>query len=425
MKFDNVNLEDLRYTTPYFLLSESAIREKAERFYKAFSEYYDKIKIYYSVKTNYELEVLKIIKDMGFGAEISGRLDLFFARKAEFEPSKIVYDGPCKSEEDLKYAIHEGIGIFNMDSITDAKNLDKVFDAQARNLWGGKLKVGLRVNPELKGRYLTQLAEMYIGKFGVPISQAEKVFKKLLEFKNFEVVSIHTHIGSQILSPKPYVKTLDKVVNMLKSMEKIGVKIEEINLGGGFPSDTLIKTTIMNLALSKVGFSAGSNVPEIEEYANNIMNTFLEKIKVLKSEPYLAFEPGRYIASKAGLYISKVVDVKDDKWVFIDGSISHVPENIFFASRRIQSIKESENKKKFTVCGSSLNTGDIFSLNCKLPKNISVGDLVFIQDCGAYTFCKANQFIKLRCPIYLIRTNGKIKMIRREEEFEDINRLME
>ena len=213
-------------------------------------------------------------------------------------------------------------------------------------------------------------------------------------------------------------------MDLVGYIEHLGCKIEEINLGGGFPSKTLIKTTPKNLMLSMVGIESKEGIPELPYFANKIMGTFMKRLGELKSRPYLAFEPGRCIVSNAGIFVSRVIDRKDDKWIFIDGSTNHVPENIFFASRRVTSTRVAGKRRKFTISGRTLNTADILSLKAELPKSISIGDLLVILDCGAYTISRSNQFTLLRPPVYLIKSNGKIKKIRREENYNDIFRLM-
>ena len=412
--------------TPYFLLSEDKIRENGKQFKELFGritiEEGNKTKFYYSVKTNYEVEVLKILKDIGFGGEISGELDLFFALKAGMEGKDIIYDGPCKPDNDLIYAIKSNVNIFNLDSMTDAKNLKKI--AKSLDL-EHRVKVGFRVRPLLGSGYMSDLATGFAKKFGVPYEDARIYYLKLLNVKEFDVCSISTNIGSQILSPKHHIKALDKLCEIVRYLDNIGVKIEEINIGGGYPSPTLIKTTPLNLLLSKVGINREPKQADLDDFAREISQFFVKKINSLnlRTEPDLVFEPGRSIVSDAGVYICRVVDKKGN-FLFIDGTNNHIPESLFFARREVFTLRESDNNRNYVVCGRTLNTADIISQRARLPTNIRIGDIVIVKDAGAYTITEAKQFTMMRPPVYMAYSNGKVKKIRREETPKDIERLM-
>lgn len=414
---DGLNINQLAKDkkTPFFLFSEEALKRGFNEIVSSLKKNYDKIRIDYSVKTNNEVEVLKVLKGVGSCAEIAAGQELFLAKKAGFKPEQIIFDGPCKSKADLRLCLDEGIHAFNMDSLQELKNLNEVAKEK-----GVKAKATFRVNLGIKG-IMPNIAEMYISKFGVPIKQAYQAYKKALECSNIEIIGISTHIGSQLTSVKPYLIAIKKLCALAKELEKHNVEIKEINLGGGFPSQSLSKTTLQSLLLAKINIDLKQNVPSLSYYAETISKAFSEEVKELKSKPIIAFEPGRSIASPMGIMVSRIEVVKDNNWIFLDASANSIPENIFFAQREFLFADklDKSSKERYNIAGNSLNSADIFALNKKIPPP-DAGDLVIILDAGAYSISKANRFTTLNPPVYMFNKNQEIRLIRRAEKNEDL-----
>lgn len=401
--------------TPFFLFSEEAISTNLRNFQQSFSSSYSNIRVDYSVKTNNELVVLKILKELGSCAEVGCGHELYLVGKAGYSPSQVVFDGPCKTEEDLKYALREEIHAFNSDSMEEVQRINEI----AGRL-GKRANVCLRINLGMK-RVLRGLAETYVSKFGIPYKEVLDVYLKAMEFKNISVIGLHTHIGSQITSVKPYLNAVFKVVKLIGELESTGVRINEVNMGGGLPSQSLVKMTIPMLLLKQLGLSFKSKVPDISCYGTSISRKFANEILNLKSRPVLCFQPGRSIVSDAGILVSRIQVVKD-KWIFVDASKNFLPESLFFAERDfiIANKMGLKPKKKYNIAGCSVNSADILGLGKKLPP-VEIGDIVVFLDAGAYSISRANRFATLCPPAYLIKADGTLILIRRRETYEDIS----
>lgn len=418
LHFDGLNINQLAKDkkTPFFLFSEKTLKDSYNEIVNSLKENYPKVRIDYSVKTNNELEVLKVLNKLGSCAEIAAGQELSLVEKAGFRPDQVTFDGPCKSKEDLALCLDKGIHIFNMDSLQELKNLNEVAKEK-----GVKAKAAFRINLGIKG-IMPSVAEMYIDKFGVPISRALDAYKKALECENIEIIGISTHIGTQLTSVKPYLTAVEKLGNLAKELEKLGIDIKEINFGGGFPSQTLTKTTLPGMALSKLGIDLKKEIPSLKYYGETIAQAFSEKVRELKSEPELVFEPGRSVTSPMGIMVSKVKVVKkEEKWVFLDASTNSIPEMVFFAQREFLFANklDQQNYDKYKIGGVSLNSADIFALNKKLPEP-EVDDVVIILDAGAYSISRANRFTTLNPPVYMFDEVKNLRMIRREETYEDL-----
>lgn len=414
--FDGLNINQFAKNneTPFFLFSEKTLESNYNEIVDSLKKNYDKIRIDYSVKTNNEIAVLKILKNLGSCAEIASQQELFLAERAGFKPEQVTFDGPCKSKEDLTLCLDKNIHVFNVDSLQELKNLNEVANEK-----GVKAKVTFRINFGFKG-IMSNIAELYISKFGIPIKSAYGAYKKAIECDNIEVAGISTHMGTQLTSPKPYLMAIKKLCGLAKKLEKCNIDVKEINLGGGFPSQTLSKTTIQNFLLSKIGVTIKKVIPPLSYYGETISKSFSAEIKSLTSEPILAFELGRSITSSMGIMVSKIKVVKD-KWVFLDASANSIPEMIFFAQRELlfaDRVNEPA-EKRYNIAGSSLNSADIFAVNKKIAKP-EVGDLVIILDAGAYSISRANRFTTLNPPVYMFDKNKKIRTIRRAETNDDL-----
>lgn len=414
--FDSLDLTELaqKTETPFFLFSQNALESNYLRFVKNFSRGYQPISVYYSVKTNLELAVLKILADLGSDGEIACGHELYLALKAGIPPKKICFDGPCKTDEDLEYAVKQNIHLFNLESFEEAKRLDKVAKKLRK-----RVKVGLRINPKLSG-FRTGWVEKFIQKFGIALEDAFETYRQIARLANLEIWGVHTHIGSQITSVSPYVDTVKVISKLAKQLKETGIKLKEFNLGGGFPSGTLIKTTLPRLVLTQFGINWVRKPPSISEFGQKISTEFAKSMADLRLKPLLAFEPGRSLASSMGILVTKVKTIKN-KWLFLDTSMQSIPESLFFAQKEIipTSGLNRKSQKPFNIAGASLSTSDIFYLNKKMP-NLKLGESLVILDAGAYSISKAVPFTIANPPVYLVDKKKKIKLIRRRSSYEDI-----
>lgn len=406
-----------RYGTPFYLFSERTLERNYRELTSALAKNYPNFRIDYSVKSNNEIGVLKILHSLGSHGEIANHHELFLAQRAGFRPEQLTLDAPCKSRADIEECLKAGIYAFNLDSIEDLEDVN-----EAAKRLGKTAKVNVRVNIGLK-KILPDMAEMYIGKFGVLKKDAARICELANAASNLELIGISTHMGSQITSVEPYLKLAEGMFDVAREVEARGLNISEICLGGGFPSQSLQKTSIPSFVLSGVfGISRVKEVPALREYGERISQKFAELAKTMERPPVLVLQPGRSVASSMGVLVSEVKYVKG-QWVFIDASVSFLPESLFFAQRKILfpegQAKDGAKAGRFKVSGGSLNSADIFSMDVRIPKPAR-GDLALVLDAGTYSISRAQRFAVVCPPVYMLDKDGKIKMIRRAENGEDL-----
>jgi len=418
---DGYDLAELakKYPTPFYLISQGQLRDNYRRLRQAFASV-EGLETYYSVKSNFESIVLRTLAEEGCGAEISGALDMELAKRAGMQPNKVVYDGPVKPEADLRAAIEWGVRFINIESMTEARLISRIATEM-----GKKVKVGLRIDPQLSKPYYDKVISTYKEKFGLPIDQAEAAVVEIAKLPGLDFRCIMTHIGSQIFTPSRYLVTLEKIFALVGALEKRSIHIEEINMGGGYPAQSM-----RNLRMSRRFVFAQvmerfgrieKKTSSIDDFGTAISGKYHELVKSTGLHPRLTLEPGRCLCANAQTVIGNIKIVKND-WVFTDISINDVPENLFFSEWRFVVPGEkpdAKGGKAYNVAGPTLATQDVLYFKREVP-GAAEGRAVAILDAGAYSVARANQFTRARSAVYAINLAGEIEMVRRPETVEDV-----
>jgi len=267
--------------TPFYLYSHATLRQHFRAFDDAFADI--KHMTCFSMKSNSNLAVLKLLAMEGGGVDIVSGGELYRALKAGIAPAKIVYSGVGKRVEDLEYSLESGIYMFNVESTQEIVRLNEV----AGRL-GKRAKIALRVNPDVDPKthpYIsTGLKE---NKFGIDINEAPERYAMAAGLGNLEVSGVSCHIGSQLTEVRPFVDALKKVKDLISKLEESGIQIKSLDLGGG-----------LGITYEK------EEPPHPREYADAI------KRELGTADLTLIFEPGRVITGNAGILVTAVVYTK-------------------------------------------------------------------------------------------------------------------
>ncbi len=424
-----VNLVDLcnKYGTPLFVFDEASLIENYERFRRAFEKVYPKNMVCYSIKTNNNLAICKILREKGACTEVSSELDLHVALKAGFSGSKMIYDGPFKSKEALQKALENEILLINVESFQEMEKLNSVAEEI-----GLEQAIGLRVNPFkspsfFKGLHPNSLVEAgycYPScRFGFPLGEIRKTFEYLEKMKNLRLECLMVH---------PYQKAVITLLPLLKEAhEKFGFEIKYLNFGGGFDPGVTGSTGDFSLMLDffkrKLGLKSSldkrKTVPNIESAAKAIVESVRQNIGNLP-EPTLITEPGRFIVGPSGMLLVRVDHIKmagGYKWILVDGGTNILP---VISERRTMSIVNravASNKELVNVVGPLLYPKDFVAIKMLFPQ-VEENDVVAVFDCGAYSLSSSNQFLYPRPPAILINSKAEVRVIREKETFEDVLR---
>ena len=349
---DRENIE-----TPFLLVDGEKIREKSSMI----GRHIKNSKLFYAVKANPDIEVLKFLDRLGSGFEIASEGELEILAKIGVGPSRIISSNPIKTFKFLKYAAAYGVTHFSFDSREEVKKI-------AGLIPNCNVYVRLSVPNEGSEWPLSK-------KFGVELEEAVSLLLYARE-KGLNPVGTTFHVGSQCTNVYNWNIALDKAKKLWDAAEKKGMKLRLLNIGGGYP----IKYT--------------KNVIGIEVIEKNINDLICDRFP---EDVEVHIEPGRAVVGDAGIFVSTVIGkaVRDDEdWVYIDvGVFNGLMESIggIKYTYIVESHKQVRHKKQWTVAGPSCDSFDVIEKNVTLPEP-GVGDLVLVLSSGAYTISYASEF---------------------------------
>jgi diaminopimelate decarboxylase len=424
---DNVDLLDVAktYGTPIIIFSESRIRENTNDVLMAFKKYYDKSYVYYALKANSVLSIIKVIKEEKLNCEVSSYGELFKAIIAGYRPDEIILNGPGKTLNDLENAIKLNIHCINVDSFYELKLIDSIAERLKT-----KVKISLRIVPEIVSPILK--TGVSTSKFGFEKNEIIKAYKLALSLKNIEVKGIHAHFGSQISDINTWIHGLNVLVNIANKIYKeLDLELEHINIGGGLPID-YTKSLVMT----------DYDIPEYFKPSFNeidVARVVAESFKDLKFDVDLYIEPGRRIIADAGILLTQVVNYKErsfnEKWLIVDAGFNILPSarilQWYYPILNVSKINEKHDSA-FRIGGPICDAHDVYhDLDGEekgkpklpkyrfLPKSSSPGDILAVLHVGAYgPEIMMNFNGMLRPPIIMI-SNKSVKIIRRGDRIGD------
>src|SRR3989304_3192372 len=411
---ENVRIEDVisEVGTPAYIYSKNAILARYNELKTAFQDV-DTL-ICFSVKSNSNLSICKILAEVGSGFDVVSGGELFRAIKAGGDPSKIVFAGGGKMDREIKFALENDIFMFNVESVAELEHINKLAGE------AGKIpKVALRINPDIDPKtHAKTTTGKKENKFGIDFTQAEKIIRQSARYSSVDLCGLHVHLGSPMYTADPYARALKKILVLVQKCRNAGLDIEYLNIGGGY----CISYT-------------GEKVIQPRDYARKI----LPLVKEMQCN--LIMEPGRFIVGNSGTLISQVIYTKETvhgkKFVICDAAMNDlIRPALYDAFHRIwpvnTSIKmpEVENPDKTAVkkgmelvdiVGPVCESSDTFATYRALPK-VKEGDLLAIFSAGAYGFTMSSSYNSRPRPCEVLVDGDQYRIIRKRETYEDLVR---
>jgi len=396
-----VPLEDLaaEFGTPLYVYDLEWIRSRVEAFRASFRGA-DPL-LAYSVKANGNLTLLRELRALGCGADVTSGGELYRAVSAGIDGSKIVFAGVGKSEEEIAFALEQRILFFNVESRSELERIDRVASAK-----GVTARFGIRVNPNV----LATTPHEYTAtghsetKFGVPWDETRALYRWAVGRDSLDPVAIDVHIGSQIVDVEPYVKALDRVLGVATELRSEGIPLQYLDIGGGF------------------GISYG---PEAELDLHALADRIVPR--VVESGLELVLEPGRAVVGEAGALLTRVQYVKaggPKTFVIVDGGMSELIRPSHYGGyHEIEAAGVIAGRELTTVdvVGPICETGDFLALDRPLPQP-SEGELLAVRTSGAYGFSMASNYNGRRRPAEVLVDGSEVQLVRRRETYEDLIR---
>jgi len=382
------------FGTPLYVYSASYIRDR----FSAYREAFPDALICYAVKANFNPHIVRLLGELGAGADIVSGGELFVALKAGIDPKRIVYAGVGKTERELLDALKADILMFNVESRQELEVLNEL----AGRL-GKKARVAIRVNPDVDPKTHPYIATgMKKSKFGIDIKEAEREYEYASSLGNLEVVGIHCHIGSQILDISPYREAVEKVVELYERLKNKGIEIRFLDIGGGLG----------------IKYRPEDREPTPRELAE-LLKPVLGGV-----EAKLILEPGRSVTGNGGFLVTEVQFVKEkgEKTFFmVDAGMNDlVRPAIYEAYHHIVPVQSRGREKVIAdIVGPICETGDFLALGREIER-LERGDLLAIFSAGAYGFAMSSHYNMRPRAAEVLVEKGNVKIIRRRESYDYI-----
>ena len=294
--------------------------------------YEQPFEVHYALKANVNPQILKLIKEAGLGADCVSGGEVQAALDAGIAPSKIVFAGVGKADWEINLGLENDIFCFNVESIPELEVINEL--AAGKNKTAG---VALRINPNVSANthhYIT--TGLNENKFGINLSELDKVMQIVKSLQNIKLLGIHFHIGSQITDMSSFQDLCVKVNELQEQFEANGIKLENINVGGGLG----------------INYEHPNHFP-VPEFAS-YFKVFREHL-TLRPGQKLHFELGRSIVAQCGSLISKVLYVKEGtskKFVILDAGFTElIRPALYQAYHRIENLSSDLQEEKYDVVG--------------------------------------------------------------------------
>lgn len=382
------------YGTPLYVYHAERIKEQYENLLHSF-EGCD-ARFFYAAKALTNINVLKYVNSIGCNVDCSSVNEVKLALKAGLAPQNVLYTSSNISFEEIMEAKELGVHI-NIDSISNLEKFGKKY--------GHSYPVGIRLRPNIMAGGNLKISTGHAeSKFGVPLENIDEVLK-VIKNNNIFIRTLHIHTGSEIKDVEVFAKGIEVLFEVTKHFPEL----EVLDLGGGF----------------KVPYKPGEKGTNIEKLGKKVKEEFELFEKTYGKHLQVWFEPGKYIVSECGYFITQVNVIKpagELTFAGVNTGLNHLIRPMFYdAYHEIENISNPDAEKKtYNVVGNICET-DTFASHRQLPE-VREGDLLVFRNAGAYCFEMASNYNSRYKPAEVLFENDKSKLIRKREVMDDLLR---
>nr|WP_299037089.1 diaminopimelate decarboxylase [uncultured Psychrobacter sp.] len=390
-----------QYDTPCYVYSKQAILDV----YQAYSDSFASLEhqICYAVKANSNLAILGILAQAGAGFDIVSRGELMRVLAAGGQAGCVVYSGVGKTYSDIEFALQQGIGCFNVESISELSLINEVaeqLDTPA--------PISLRVNPDVDAKTHPYISTgLKDNKFGIAHEQALDVYAQAAAMSHIEIVGIDCHIGSQLTEVAPFVAALDKVIELVQALADQGITLKHVDLGGGLGVRYIDESPV------SIADFADALLPKLTELG----------LKVF-------FEPGRSMVANAGVLLTRVDVLKPTEhknFAIVDAAMNDLIRPALYQAEMAvipQQLPnggmQADDTKAWDIVGAICETGDFLAKDRVLA--LAEGDILAITGAGAYGFTMSSNYNSRPRASEVMVAQSQQQLIRKRETIEDLYR---
>jgi diaminopimelate decarboxylase len=398
------------YGTPLFIYSKATLLHHLKQLQTAFAE--AEPLICYSLKTNANLSLCKLMAEHGSGFDVTSGGELYRALAAGGRGEKIVFAGVGKTDAELREGLEKNVFLFNVESEAELHAL-----AEVANSIGKSAPVALRVNPDLPPKTHAKTDTSVKGvKFGLDIDTVLDVARGVVGKPGVRIVGLHMHLGSPILSTDPYRAGVAKGLTLIAKLREQGHPISVMNVGGGFGIHYRKQEALPAAAFAEV---------------------ILPAVKEAKCK--LVLEPGRFIVGNAGIILSRVIYTKESggkHFVIQDAAMNDlIRPTLYDSFHRIWPAEPAANvpappddyeadipgTTKRDVVGPVCESGDFLAKDRRLP-DVHRGDLLATFSAGAYGMAMSSNYNSRPRAAEVLVDGASHRLVRRRETYADLVR---
>ncbi|MDM0045387.1 diaminopimelate decarboxylase [Variovorax dokdonensis] len=353
----------------------------------------------YAMKANSSLGILNVFAQAGCGFDIVSGGELERALAVGADPAKIIFSGVGKTRAEMRQALSASIGCFNVESEEELDVLNEVALAQ-----GQRAKVSIRINPDVDPKTHPYISTGLKGnKFGIAHSRALHAYRHAASLPGLDVKGIDCHIGSQITETAPYLDAMERVLDLVESIEAAGIPLSHIDFGGG------------------LGIDYNGDTPPA---ADDLWRQLLARLDARGfGDRKLIIEPGRSLVGNAGVCVTEVLFTKpgeDRNFCIVDAAMNDLPRPAMYqAFHRIEAVDANREGAplRYDVVGPVCESGDWIGRDRDL--NVRAGDLLAVLSAGAYCMSMASNYNTRNRAAEVLVGGEKATLIRKRETIAD------
>lgn len=382
------------YGTPLYVYDFNYIEKRFNELKDAFKA--RKSIIFYAVKANSNLSVLKHIASLGAGCDCVSIGEVKRALYVGVAKYKIIFSGVGKKDEEIREALQNEILMINLESEEEMSRVEII----AKEL-GVSARISVRVNPNIDAKTHPYISTgLHENKFGVDVDMAKRMYIKAKNSPYLDPTGIHFHIGSQITEIEPFRAASKVTSDLLRNLQSLKIDIKFFDIGGG------------------IGINyEGEKTIDPYEYSQAIFEN-LAGLDVT-----LTCEPGRFLVGNSGYFLTKVLYEKRNekkRFIITDGAMNDLGRpSLYGAYHEIEVIGASGELSKADVVGPVCESTDFFAKDRELPQT-KHDDLMVIKSAGAYCFTMSSNYNTRAKVAEVAIQDGKDRLIRKRDTFEDM-----
>lgn len=393
-----VALRDLarQFGTPLFAYSEASILDALAAYQRGLQG--RNALICYAMKANSSLGIIQLLASAGCGFDIVSGGELERAIAAGVDPSQVIFSGVGKTRDEMRRALEVGIACFNVESESELDVLNEVAIA-----FGRPAPVSIRVNPNVDAKTHPYISTGLKGnKFGIAHERTLDVYRRAASMAGLQVIGIDCHIGSQITQEAPYMDAMDRMLDLVESIEAAGISIDHIDFGGG------------------LGIDYNGDEPPL---ADALWPKLLAKLDARGyGDRKIMIEPGRSLVGNAGVCVTEVLYLKPGEqksFCIVDAAMNDLPRPALYqAYHAIVPLRpRAESASQWDVVGPICESGDWIGHDRNLA--VESGDFLAVLSAGAYCMSMASNYNSRGRAAEVLVSGTSMRLIRERETIMD------